>query len=53
MMRQGLAQAVHHATHRQAFGKLLSEQPLMRNVLADLAIESEAATLLMVACTIV
>ncbi len=48
LMRQGLAQAVHHANHRQAFGKLLIEQPLMRNVLADLAIESEAATLLMV-----
>jgi putative acyl-CoA dehydrogenase len=48
LMRQALAQAVHHARHRQAFGKLLIEQPLMRNVLADLAIESEAATLLMV-----
>src|SRR5215216_2871289 len=43
-MRFGLAQAVHHARHRSAFGKLLSDQPLMRNVLADLAIESEAAT---------
>jgi putative acyl-CoA dehydrogenase len=43
-MRWGLAQAVHHARHRSAFGKLLAEQPLMRNVLADLAIESEAAT---------
>lgn len=48
LMRQALAQAVHHASHRQAFGKLLVQQPLMRNVLADLAIESEAATLLMV-----
>jgi putative acyl-CoA dehydrogenase len=48
LMRQALAQAVHHASHRHAFGKLLLEQPLMRNVLADLAIESEAATLLMV-----
>jgi putative acyl-CoA dehydrogenase len=48
LMRQALAQAVHHASHRQAFGKLLIEQPLMRNVLADLVIESEAATLLMV-----
>jgi len=48
LMRQGLVQAVHHARHRKAFGKLLIEQPLMRNVLADLAIESEAATLLMV-----
>jgi putative acyl-CoA dehydrogenase len=48
LMRQGLVQAVHHSCHRKAFGKLLIEQPLMRNVLADLAIESEAATLLMV-----
>ncbi len=47
LMRQALVQAVHHARHRQAFGKLLIEQPLMRNVLADLALESEAATLLM------
>src|SRR5438093_11220483 len=38
LMRQALAQAVHHAAHRRAFGKLLLEQPLMRNVLADLAI---------------
>ena len=48
LMRQALAQAVHHARHRSAFGKLLIEQPLMRNVMADLAIESEAATLLMI-----
>jgi putative acyl-CoA dehydrogenase len=48
LMRQALVQAVHHARHRHAFGKLLIEQPLMRNVLADLALESEAATLLMV-----
>jgi putative acyl-CoA dehydrogenase len=48
LMRQALAQAVHHASHRRAFGKLLIQQPLMRNVLADLAVESEAATLLMV-----
>ncbi|HEY2113656.1 MAG TPA: isovaleryl-CoA dehydrogenase [Candidatus Angelobacter sp.] len=48
LMRQALTQAVHHARHRRAFGKLLIEQPLMRNVLADLALESEAATLLMV-----
>jgi putative acyl-CoA dehydrogenase len=47
LMRQGLVQAVHHARHRRAFGKLLIEQPLMRNVLADLTLESEAATLLM------
>ena len=43
-MRWGVAQAVHHARHRSAFGKLLVDQPLMQNVLADLAIESEAAT---------
>ncbi|MBY6680746.1 acyl-CoA dehydrogenase family protein [Rhodococcus sp. BP-316] len=43
-MRAGTAQAVHHAVHRQAFGKNLVDQPLMRNVLADLAIESEAST---------
>ena len=43
-MRFGVAQAVHHARHRSAFGKLLAEQPAMQNVLADLAIESEAAT---------
>ena len=42
-MRMALAQALHHATHRRAFGKPLIGQPLMRNVLADLAIESEAA----------
>jgi putative acyl-CoA dehydrogenase len=46
LMRQALVQAVHYARHRQAFGKLLIEQPLMRNVLADLALESQAATLL-------
>jgi putative acyl-CoA dehydrogenase len=43
-MRWGLAQAVNHTRHRAAFGKLLAQQPLMQNVLADLAIESEAAT---------
>jgi putative acyl-CoA dehydrogenase len=43
-MRAGLAQAIWHASHRSAFGKPLIEQPLMGNVLADLAIESEAAT---------
>lgn len=46
LMRQALVQAMHHARHRSVFGKLLIDQPLMRNVLADLAIESEAATLL-------
>ncbi|MFD0774060.1 acyl-CoA dehydrogenase family protein [Streptomonospora algeriensis] len=46
-MRAGLVQAVHHACHRHAFGSALIDQPLMRNVLADLALESEAATALM------
>jgi putative acyl-CoA dehydrogenase len=46
LMRQALAQAIHHATHRKAFGKRLVEQPLMQNVLADMALESEAALLL-------
>ncbi len=44
LMRQAVAQALHHTAHRAAFGKLLNQQPLMQNVLADLAIESEAAT---------
>ena len=44
-MRAGVAAAIHHTSQRSAFGKLLIEQPLMRNVLADLAIESEAATI--------
>ncbi|MEU6880389.1 acyl-CoA dehydrogenase family protein [Streptomyces sp. NPDC046712] len=44
-MRQGLVQAVHHATHRSAFGARLIDQPLMTNVLADLAVEAEAATI--------
>jgi len=43
LMRMALAQAIHHCRHRRAFGKALVDQPLMRNVLADLAIESEAA----------
>ncbi len=43
-MRTGLVQATHHAKHRSAFGKALIDQPLMRNVLADLAVESEAST---------
>jgi putative acyl-CoA dehydrogenase len=43
-MRAGVARATHHAAHRAAFGKLLIDQPLMQNVLADLCIESEAAT---------
>jgi putative acyl-CoA dehydrogenase len=43
-MRRGVVEAIHHARHRSAFGALLVEQPAMTNVLADLAIESEAAT---------
>ncbi|MGS1006365.1 isovaleryl-CoA dehydrogenase [Achromobacter anxifer] len=46
LLRQALVQSAHHARHRHAFGKRLIEQPLMRNVLADLALESEAATAL-------
>jgi putative acyl-CoA dehydrogenase len=46
LMRKALVEAGHHAKHREAFGALLIDQPLMRNVLADLAIESEAATTL-------
>src|SRR3984957_11889949 len=44
-MRTGLTYAVHHAQHRKAFGSYLIDQPLMRNVLADLAVEAEAATM--------
>jgi putative acyl-CoA dehydrogenase len=43
-MRRGVAEAVWHARHRSAFGARLADQPLMRNVLCDLAVESEAAT---------
>ncbi|WP_068274936.1 acyl-CoA dehydrogenase family protein [Aldersonia kunmingensis] len=46
-MRVGTVLAAHHARHRSAFGKLLVDQPAMRNVLADLAIESDAATTVM------
>src|SRR5438876_1765407 len=45
-MRVGVVNATHHAAHRQAFGKTLIDQPLMRNVLADLCVESEATTAL-------
>jgi putative acyl-CoA dehydrogenase len=45
LVREAVAQATHHCHYRSAFGKLLAEQPLMQNVLADLAIDSEAATL--------
>jgi putative acyl-CoA dehydrogenase len=47
LTRHAFVQAAHHARHRTAFGRKLAEQPLMRNVLSDLALESEAATLLM------
>jgi putative acyl-CoA dehydrogenase len=43
-LRRGTLEAIHHTRHRSAFGAPLAEQPAMRNVLADLAIESEAAT---------
>ncbi|MGC0328841.1 putative acyl-CoA dehydrogenase [Streptomyces sp. SAI-170] len=46
LMRQAVAQAVHHTSYREAFGGKLVDKPLMRNVLADLALESEAATTL-------
>jgi putative acyl-CoA dehydrogenase len=44
LIRRALAEATHHAAHRSAFGRLLADQPLMQNVLADLSVESEAAT---------
>ena len=47
LLRAATVQAVHHATHRSAFGGPLVDKPLMRNVLADLQLESEAATTLM------
>ncbi|SFX97404.1 acyl-CoA dehydrogenase family protein [Streptomyces atratus] len=46
LMRQAVAQAIHHCTYRSVSGGVLVEKPLMRNVLADLALESEAATVL-------
>lgn len=46
LMRLALAWAIHHATHRKVFGKLLAEQPVMQQVLADLALDVEAATAL-------
>ncbi|MBA2736129.1 MAG: acyl-CoA dehydrogenase family protein, partial [Pyrinomonadaceae bacterium] len=45
-LRRAVAESLHHCAYRVAFGKLLIEQPLMRNVLADLCLESEAATAL-------
>jgi putative acyl-CoA dehydrogenase len=47
LMRRALVEALHHTSQREAFGRRLDSQPLMRNVLADLALESEAATALM------
>ncbi|MCU1673367.1 MAG: acyl-CoA dehydrogenase [Frankiales bacterium] len=47
LMRQAVLQAAHHCSYRAAFGGLLVDKPLMRNVLADLSLESEAATTLM------
>ncbi|HEU4363123.1 MAG TPA: acyl-CoA dehydrogenase family protein [Mycobacterium sp.] len=44
-MRMGLARAIYHVQHRKAFGAYLIDKPLMRNVLADLAVEAEAATI--------
>jgi putative acyl-CoA dehydrogenase len=46
LMRRAVAEATHHAAHRRAFGRLLVEQPLMTNVLADLCVDAEAATVL-------
>lgn len=45
-LRRAIAESIHHCTHRKTFGELLIEQPLMKNLLADLALESEAATAL-------
>ncbi len=45
-LRRAVAESIHHSAHRKTFGKLLIEQPLMKNLLADLALESEAATAL-------
>ncbi|WP_068397744.1 acyl-CoA dehydrogenase family protein [Kribbia dieselivorans] len=44
LMRQSVQQAIHHVAHRAAFGATLIDQPLMRNVVADLAVEAEAST---------
>src|SRR3712207_376781 len=45
-MRWAVANATWHAAHRSAFGRTLVDQPLMQNVLADLCVESEAATVM-------
>jgi len=44
LQRRAVAEATHHCAHRAAFGRLLTEQPLMQNVLADLCLDSEAST---------
>jgi putative acyl-CoA dehydrogenase len=44
LIRRAVSEAIHHAAHRRAFGKALIDQPLMRSVLADLSVESEAST---------
>ncbi|MGH3416065.1 MAG: acyl-CoA dehydrogenase family protein, partial [Actinocrinis sp.] len=46
IMRRAVTEAVHHAAYRHAFGSALIDKPLMRNVLSDLAVESQAATIL-------
>lgn len=48
LMRQAVAQAIHHTSYRHAFGNALIDQPLMQNVLADIALESEAAMTMLV-----
>ncbi|MGQ0850039.1 MAG: acyl-CoA dehydrogenase family protein [Actinomycetota bacterium] len=48
LMRQAVSQAIHHCRHRRVFNALLIDQPAMRNVLADLEVETEAAALLMI-----
>ena len=45
VLRRAVGEAIHHARHRHAFGRALADQPLMQNVLADLALESEAMTI--------
>ncbi len=50
LMRRAVSEAVHHARHREAFGRRLAEQPLMQNVLCDLAVEAEAAMALGMRC---
>ena len=52
IMRAALAEAVHHCEHRSAFQKRLVDQPAMAGVLADLALESEAATVLALRCRV-